>query len=101
MNPISMFADPLVRNIDFDFSLPNMPDFKGLLTICLGLRILVDNFRPTSAPDAHSSLCVSYSEQVGFALNKADRKSVHREDVERLKSHRVIPTQHVLVSKQI
>jgi hypothetical protein len=76
------FANPLTRYLYRDLSAPAMQNFERLGTVGLGLGELGRDIGPTSASDAISIACASYTKKIGFALNETDREAVHRENIE-------------------
>lgn len=100
MGAVPAIPYPLAVNRDAHLVLPLGAHFKGSFAIALRLDVFLDNVRPASRSHVGAG-GVDNAQQVRFTLHETHRKAVNGKHVERLQSHGVVTTQHVLVSQEI
>src|SRR2546425_9420525 len=56
MGPVTVLADPFLRDIHLYLTAADMPDLERYIAICFRLRVLVQNVGPSSArSEEHTS----------------------------------------------
>src|ERR1700752_1168952 len=96
--PVSPIAYPVSWYRHLDLVLAVMDDLKGLDAVCLGFHVLLDDIEPASTANVYPCAPVCYTEEIRFALNETDWKTMHRKNVQGLEGHCVVAAKHILIA---